>query len=179
MYQVSLPTAAGTHPQPHAPIAPLQVGGFSAILLPMSIRPNHLPLLAGVLGLLGLALGLSNPGMADFEGFAADRLVEEIAEELCVESDLPLLLTLAIGNCERMVRDQRGPLAAVVQQHTSRTNLGLVSLFRSEIGGQRLLAWRVPRFHALVLGVAGQFVVVHAGQSNAAADADPLDWLGP
>ncbi|MFM7103698.1 MAG: hypothetical protein ACKO3N_21335, partial [Verrucomicrobiota bacterium] len=70
-------------------------------------------------------------------------------------------------------RDSIFPLDGVLRVHRqvdrvyellgARTNLGLVSLFRSEIGGQRLLAWRVPRFHALVLGVAGQFVVVHAG----------------
>lgn len=163
MYQ-----ASGTVPRP--------IAGIGAILRPMSPVPR-LPLLAALGAVLGLAL--TNPDGADFERFAADRLVEEIAEELCVEADLPLLLRMAVGNCEQQVRDQRAALAAVVQQHTHRTNLGLVSLFRSEIGGQRLLTWRVPRFRSLVLGIAGQFVVLQAGQDRDGAAGDPRGWLRP
>lgn len=134
--------------------------------LPARRPPLSPPLLVAAAVVAGLAI--SNPTLADFGGFAADRLVEEIVEELCVEADLPLLLRMAVGNCERLVRDQRVALAGVVQQHTRRTNLGLCSLYRSEVGGQRLLEWRLPRFHSLALGVAGQFVLLHAGSDDGA-----------
>lgn len=136
-----------------------------------------LPLLAFLVILTGLAV--SNPSGTDFERFAADRLVDEIAEELCREGEVPLLLSLAVGNCEQLVRDQRHALAAVVQAHTRRTNLGLFSLFQSQIGGQRVLDWRVPRFHSLVLGAGGQFVVLHADQDGGAQDGGAQDGNGP
>ena len=46
-----------------------------------------------------------------------------------------------------------------------RLNFGLFSLYQAEIGGQTLLDWQVPRFHATVLGLAGNFVLVEAGQT--------------
>ena len=147
----------------------LQTRPSGAILRPMSRWPC-LPLLASLAALLGLAV--SNPTQLDFQQFAADRLVEEIAEELCVEADLPVLLRLAVGNCEQVVREQRAALAAVVQQHTRRTNLGICSLYRSEIGGQKLLDWRVPRFRSLALGVAGQFVLLQADHDDGSGNGD-------
>ncbi len=154
----------------------LQPGEFGAILRAMHRLPC-LPLLASLAILVGLVA--SNPSGEDFQRFAADRLVDEIAEELCREGQLPLLLRMAVGNCEQLVRDQRNALAAVVQAHTRRTNLGLFSLFQSRIGGQRLLDWRVPRFHALVLGAGGQFVVLHADQVGAAQDGNAPGWFRP
>ncbi len=134
-------------------------------------------MLAAVAILAGLVV--TNPGQADFERFAADQLVEEIAEELCQKADLPLLWRLAIGNCEQLVRHQRAALAAVVGQHTLRTNLAVVSVFRSEIGGQRLLDWRVPRFRSLVLGVAGTFLLIQAGQVDGGGDSSRFSSLQP
>lgn len=140
-------------------------------------RMPCLPLLVSLAILAGLVA--SNPSKEDFQRFAADRLVDEIAEELCREGQLPLLLRMAVGNCEQVVRDQRAALAAVVQMHTRRTNLGLFSLFQSRIGGQRLLDWRVPRFHALVLGAGGQFVVLQADQDGAVHEENAPGWLRP
>lgn len=141
-----------------------------------------MPLAAG--GVALVALVLSNPPMADFEAFVADRLVAEIAEELCQEADLPLMLRLAIPDCEGMVREQRGALAAAVRQHSRRINLGLFSLYRSEIGGQRLLDWRVPRLRSVVLGAAGSFVPLRVDldsgeEAGASADAPSLGWQRP
>ena len=154
----------------------LQPGEFGAILRAMHRLPC-LPLFASLAILAGFVA--TNPSGEDFQRFAADRLVDEIAEELCREGQLPLLLRMAVGNCEQLVRDQRNALAAVVQTHTRRTNLGLFSLFQSRIGGQRLLDWRVPRFHALVLGAGGQFVVLHADQAGATQDGNAPGWFRP
>jgi len=42
----------------------------------------------------------------------------------------------------------------------------VLSVYTSEIGGQNLLRWRVPRFRSTVVGVAGQFVLVRAASDR-------------
>ena len=116
--------------------------------------------------LAGAGLALTNPASADFEAFAADRLVDEISDELCVKGGLPVLMRLAIPNCQELVEGQRQALAGVVASHTRRTNLMVASLYRSEVGGQTVLAWQVPRFRSTVLAVAGQFVLIAASSDN-------------
>lgn len=126
-------------------------------------------LAAGALALAAGGLALTNPTSADFQTFAAERLVEEIGEEVCGEGGLPVLLRMAITNCQELVLAQRPALGAVVARHTRRTNLGVLSLYRSELGGQALLRWRVPRFRSTVVGVAGQFVLIGASTDRAEA----------
>lgn len=116
----------------------------------------------GALVLAGVGLAFTNPSPADFQAFAAERLVDEISEELCGEGGLPVVLGLAIRNCRGLVQAQRAPLAAVVAQRTQRRNFGVLSVYRSEVGGQSLLRWRVPRFRSTVVAVAGQFVLISA-----------------
>ena len=115
-----------------------------------------------MLGLAAGGLALTNPSPADFRAFAGDRLVEEISKELCGDGGLPVLLRMAINNCLGLVQAQRAALAAVVLSHTRRCNYGLLSVFESELGGQSLLRWQVPRFRSTVVGVAGQFVLISA-----------------
>jgi hypothetical protein len=124
-----------------------------------------------VLALAGAGLVFTNPSPADFQFFAAERLVDEISEELCGEGGLPVLMGLAIRNCQELVQAQRGPLAAVVARHTRRRNLGFMSLYRSEVGGQSLLLWRVPRFRSTVVAVAGQFVLISAATVRSDPDS--------
>ena len=115
-----------------------------------------------VLGLAAGGLALTNPSPADFRAYAGDRLVEEISKELCGDGGVPVLLRMAINNCVGLVQAQRAALAAVVLSHTRRRNYGLLSVFESELGGQSLLRWQVPRFRSTVVGVAGQFVLISA-----------------
>lgn len=152
--------------------------------LPVSPVRRLPPTPLAAAGVALVVLVFSNPQMTDFQEFVAGRLVDEIAEELCREADLPLMLRLAMPDCERMVSEQRAALAAVVRQHSRRINLGLFSLYRSEIGGQRVLEWRVPRLRSLVLGVAGSFVPLWVDldsgkEAGATDDAGPLGWQPP
>ncbi|PSJ07225.1 hypothetical protein C7K55_00175 [Cyanobium usitatum str. Tous] len=119
-----------------------------------------------VLGLAAGGLALTNPSPADFRAYASDRLVEEISKELCGDGGLPVLLRMAINNCLGLVQAQRAALAAVVLSHTRRRNYGLLSVFESELGGQSLLRWQVPRFRSTVVGVAGQFVLISAASDR-------------
>jgi hypothetical protein len=93
-------------------------------------------------------------------------LVDEISEELCGDGGLPVLMRMAVTNCQELVRAQRTALGTVVADHTRRSNFGVLSVYTSEIGGQNLLRWRVPRFRSTVVGVAGQFVLVRAASDR-------------
>lgn len=114
-------------------------------------------------GLLGGALVISNPRPSDFDSFAADQLVDVIEAEVCRGEVLPALVRLALRECPRLIRAQRGAIGAYVGRHTRRTNLGLLSIYRTEFGGTALLGWSLPRFSATVLAAAGQLVIVQAG----------------
>ncbi|MEN9541282.1 MAG: hypothetical protein RLZZ459_1373 [Cyanobacteriota bacterium] len=109
----------------------------------------------------------SNPGPADFEEFAGERLVDLIAEEVCQGTELPLVLHLLVRDCPGMIRSQRKVLGRLAAQETTRYNAGLFSLYVSELGGQELLGrLPIPRYRALTLAGAGQLVVVQAGIAN-------------
>jgi hypothetical protein len=123
-----------------------------------------------VVALAAAGLAITNPAPADFQAFAAERLVDEISEELCGDGGLPVLMRMAVTNCQELVRAQRSALGTVVAAHTRRSNFGVLSLYTSEIGGQNLLRWRVPRFRSTVVGVAGQFVLVRAASDRLPQD---------
>ena len=122
------------------------------------------PLVAGAALLAGAGgmLAWTNPGPSEFADFAADRLVEEISGRVCASSTLPSVLGLAVADCAALVASQRTALGAVVQRQTRRTNFGVLSVYHSQLGGQEVLRWRVPRFEATVVGLAGRFVIVQA-----------------
>jgi hypothetical protein len=119
----------------------------------------------GALGasLLGGALALTNPRPSDFDSFAAEQLVDVIEAEVCRGEVLPPLVRLALRDCPRLIQAQRGAIGAYVGRHTRRTNLGLLSIYRTELGGTALFGWSLPRFSATVLAAAGQLVIVQAG----------------
>lgn len=126
-------------------------------------------LLALVLGGgAGLGLIATNPGPAEFESFAADQLIHLISEEICRENGLPMMARLVVRDCPALVASQRGVLGRLASLGTRRRNLGILSLYSTELGGQKLLPnWRLPRYHALTLAAAGRFVMLRAGETPA------------
>lgn len=122
--------------------------------------------LAAVAGVVGLAV--TNPGPEDFQVFAGRRLVDTITREICGENRLPGALRLLLQNCPDLVASQEQVLGRIALEHSRRTNLGLASIYRTEVGGQQLLALlRLPRYEAITVAGAGQFVLVSTGQSPA------------
>jgi hypothetical protein len=120
-------------------------------------------------GLVGGVLGLfvTNPDPEAFETFAGQRLTTLLHEELCGADGLPLLARLLIRDCPGLVASQSGALGRIALAHSRRRNLGLLSLYRTELGGQSLFGvLEVPRYNATTLGVAGHFVIL---QSEAAS----------
>lgn len=108
----------------------------------------------------------TNPGPGAFEEFAAEQLGALIHDEFCHPGGLPLMLRLVIQDCPGLVRAQRPVLGRIALAHTRRFNLGVLSLYRTQLGGQRILPqWRLPRYEALSLGVAGQLVLLRAHEA--------------
>lgn len=131
-----------------------------------------------LLGSLGAGLAFTNPGPAAFEDYAAGRLTALLRDELCREDGLPLMLRLVIQNCPAMVEAQRPVLGKLAALQTRRRNLGLLSLYSTSLGGQQVLPnWRLPRYKALTLAVAGRFVVLQASESSPDGDRQRQAWL--
>lgn len=125
----------------------------------------------GLAGGVGLGLACTNPDADAFEQFAGEELVRRLGEELCGETQVPLLLRMMVRECPQLIRSQRLPLARLVGAHTRRRNLVLLSLYRTDIGGQPLLpGWSLPRYRATTLAVAGRFLVLEAREQRGALE---------
>ena len=109
------------------------------------------------------ALVVTNPTLSDYSRHAGAELVALATDELCGQQGLPLLLHLVIKDCPGLVAAQEMSLAALVHNHSSRVNLGVMSVFSTDVGGQQLLPGvRFPRYRIRSLGLAGQIVVLEA-----------------
>ena len=110
---------------------------------------------------VGLGLVVTNPSMKDYEEQAGEQLVAFLSSELCQGEGLPMVLQLWIRDCPGLVSSQQAALATLAVNTTSRLNFGVVSLFTTKVGGQRLLpGLTLPEVDVLTLGVAGQFVLL-------------------
>lgn len=135
------------------------------------IRGGGLLLLGPALLVVG-GLAWSNPGPKDFSTFAGDHLAELVTREVCRGTALPLMLSLLAADCPALLRSQQPALASLAAARSERLNLGLFSLYQTQIGGQRLFRqWQVPTYAVLTLGVAGQFFVLR----TALETRDPVD----
>jgi hypothetical protein len=145
---------------------------------PRPVIPPSAPGWGLLIAALGAGLALTNPGPASFEEFAADRLTGLLREELCREDGLPLMLRLVIQNCPAMVEAQRPVLGRLAALQTRRRDLGLLSLYSTSLGGQQLLPhWRLPRYEALTLGVAGHFLILRASENGTDGERARQAWL--
>ncbi len=131
-------------------------GVFVASALPRAL------LTMVVLGGTGAGLAATNPGPEAFAEFAGERLSREIAAEVCRPEGLPMMLRLVIRDCPGLVQAQKTTLGRLALDHSHRSNLGLLSLYRTDLGGASLGRWRLPRFEALTLAVAGRFLLLSA-----------------
>lgn len=128
--------------------------------------------LAGILvaGAVVAGLTITNPGPAEFEAFAAERLTEVITEELCSDDGLPMMMRLIIPDCPGLVGAQHAVLGRLARQHTRRRNLMVMSVYMTDLGGQQVLpGWRLPRYSAVTLAAAGRFLLVHSEETDPGA----------
>jgi hypothetical protein len=114
-----------------------------------------------------VGLHITNPEPADFEQFAAERLTALITEELCGEDGLPMVMRLVIRDCPELVKSQSALLGRLARQHTQRRNLGVMSIYFTDLGGQQVLPdWRLPRYSAVTLAAAGRFLLIHSEEAD-------------
>ena len=112
---------------------------------------------------VAVALALTNPSPKEFNSYAGGRLVTLASDELCGDGGLPMMLQLWVKDCPRLIHDQQPALAALAGQFSRRFNLGLASIYTTELGGQNLLpTLRLPQYSITTLGIAGQFVTLKA-----------------
>ena len=123
-----------------------------------------------ILSLLGAAsaLAFTNPSLQDYQLHAGEQLVALATEELCGEQGLPLMLRVWLKDCPAVVAAQQATLAALAGPMTTRTNLGLLSVFSTQVGGQKLmLGLRLPRYTVTTVGVVGQFLTINTRSDQA------------
>ena len=118
-----------------------------------------------------LSLAFSNPSLDDYQAHAGDQLVRLGTKEMCDEPSLPMVVRLWIRNCPELIASQRGALATLAGQFTTRRNLVVASLYSTRMGGQELLpGLRLPGVDVLTLGVAGRFVILRTDASRGARE---------
>ena len=123
-----------------------------------------------ILSLLGAAsaLAFTNPSLQDYQLHAGEQLVALATEELCGEQGLPLMLRVWLKDCPAVVAAQQATLAALAGPMTTRTNLGLFSVFSTQVGGQKLMrGLRLPQYTVTTVGVAGQFLTINTHSDQA------------
>lgn len=114
---------------------------------------------------LGLGLAATNPGEEEFERFAADQITHAAEQELCHEGGLPMLARLIVHDCPRLIAAQHDLLGRLAMAATRRRNFGLLSLYRTDLGGQQLLPdWSIPRYSSITLAAAGRFFILRSNQ---------------
>jgi len=81
---------------------------------------------------------------------------------------LPMLARLIVHDCPRMIAAQHDLLGRLALAATRRRNFGLLSLYRTDLGGQQLLPdWSIPRYSAITLAGAGRFFILRSNQATA------------
>ena len=124
----------------------------------------------GLISAAVATLAWSNPPPRDFEDFAADQLVSLAVKEVCGPQGLPMLLQLVVQDCPKLMLSQRQALGSLASQASQRWNFGLFSLYRTDLGGPTgLPGFSLPRYRALTLAGAGQFLVLQTDSDPGAA----------
>ncbi len=139
-----------------------------------ALKPAAHVLALAVMG-AGLTAGLvsTNPGPTAFAEFGGRQLTAMLTKELCHNNGLGGMLRLLISQCPELVRSQKHVLGQLVQAHTRRSNLGLFSVYRTNLdlaavlpGLRRVSDLRLPRYEATTLGGAGQFILLQAQETG-------------
>jgi hypothetical protein len=138
----------------------------------------RLPVWLGVSALLAGAaattLAWTNPGPDEFEVFAGEQLAELAVREVC-RDQLPMPLRMVLRDCPELIRAQREVLGVLARRGTRRTNFGLFSLYRTEIGGPGVLPFlNLPLYRVDTLAGAGHFRILRTSSDREEEHGDPV-----
>ena len=105
--------------------------------------------------------------MDDYSVYAGERLVKLASQEFCENQGLPIVMKLWIRNCPELIADQQNALASLAKRFTKRVNLGIGSIYITDVGGQQLLpSLQLPNYQVITLAVVGQFLTLSTREDS-------------
>ncbi len=138
-----------------------------AAIATKSIRYLSAVVITGV----GALLILSNPSQPAYSEFATQRTVDLLLRDICQanQKQSKVLDKLWGNSCKTLSANGVSDIQQFVTYNTQRTNLGLCSLYTTEL----------PLHSLKVLGIANQFVVLSFTASQNLNSGRPLPQNNP
>ncbi len=90
------------------------------------------------LTILAAGMAFTNPPRDKYLTYASGKLETEIESTVCKDSRIPKALTgvtdTLIGSCKNLLTSQRSTIEQLLDNTTQRENLGVVSIYTTEVG---------------------------------------------
>jgi hypothetical protein len=90
------------------------------------------------LTLLAAGMAFTNPARDKYLTYASGKLQVELESTVCKDSSVPQALSgvaeTLIGSCKNLVTSQRDTIERLLDNTTQRQNLGVVSIYTTELG---------------------------------------------
>ena len=90
------------------------------------------------LTVLAAGMGFTNPGRDKYLTYASGTLEKELETTVCKDSRVPQALSgvaeTLIGSCKNLLTSQRSTIERLLDNTTQRQNLGVVSIYTTELG---------------------------------------------
>lgn len=122
--------------------------------------PKYLGVLLMTLAILGGAMAHTNPTRQEYINYGADKLSEQVKKQVCRPSKIPDFLQgmadTLVDACHSTLNAQRENVKKVLDNSTTRQNYLLLSLYTTEIMGQKYQT----------IGAFGNFFTFNSEQVN-------------
>lgn len=106
-------------------------------------------------------LALTNPEPSAYEQYATSRLSDYLAVNLC--DDIPPNLNQVLQNqCRSLLENNQTQVRQLIANHTTRSNYGLFSLYRTRLEAPGLPL--LPSYEFETLGIGRSFFTYRAGK---------------
>ncbi len=90
------------------------------------------------LTVLAAGMAFTNPGRDKYLTYASGTLQKELEASVCKDSRVPQALSgvaeTLIGSCKNLLTSQRDTIERLLDNTTQRQNLGVVSIYTTELG---------------------------------------------
>ena len=90
------------------------------------------------LTLLAASMAFTNPARDKYLTYASGTLEKELESSVCKDSRVPQALSgvaeTLIGSCKNLLTSQRSTIERLLDNTTQRQNLGVVSIYTTELG---------------------------------------------
>jgi hypothetical protein len=90
------------------------------------------------LTLLAAGMAFTNPARDKYLTYASGKLQTELETTVCKDSRIPKALSgvtdTLIGSCKNLLTSQRSTIEQLLDNTTQRQNLGVVSIYTTELG---------------------------------------------